>query len=86
MLGLNQVIHDMRIRFPLLDFQLTPSNNGPSFWWIHIRRGNSNVEYMRIEVDINYEQESVIASIIENHGFRRKEFTLIMDSFLNSFD
>ena len=85
MLALNQVIHDMRLRFPLLDFQVTSSNTGPSFWWVHVRDPN-NVKFMRIEVDVDYEQESVIASLIENNGFLRKEFTLIMDSFLNSFD
>ena len=86
MLYLNQVIQDMELRFPLLDFQVTSSNTGPSFWWVHVRDRNNNVKFMRIEVDVHYEQESVIASLIENNGFLRKEFTLIMDSFLNSFD
>ena len=86
MLGLNQVLHDMRIRFPLLSFQLQPSNNGPTFWWVLIRPYGVQDIYMWVEIDINYATESVIACIIENHGFRRKDFTLIMDSFLNSFD
>jgi hypothetical protein len=86
MRGLNQVFQDMQARFPLLDFQITASYSGPSFSWVHVRDPNNNVKFMRIEVDINYDQESVIASIIENNGFMRKEFTLIMDSFLNSFD
>jgi hypothetical protein len=81
---LTQVIEDMRIRFPNLHFQMFASNSGPSFWWIRVYK---NVNYfMDIEVDIHYHQESVIACLIENRGFQRKEFSLILDSFLNSFD
>jgi hypothetical protein len=86
MLSLNQVIMDMRIRFPLLDFYLTSSHNGPTFWWVNIRVIGRNDIYMMVEVDINYDEESVIACVIDNRGFKRKDFTLIMDSFLNSFD
>jgi len=81
---LTQVIQDMRIRFPNLYFQMFSSNSGPSFWWIRVYK---NVNYfMDIEVDIHYLEESVIACLIENRGFERKEFSLILDSFLNSFD
>jgi len=84
MLSLNQVIYDMRIRFPLLQFQITLSDNGPKFYWVYIR--SSNQVYMKVELNINEDEESVIACIIENHGFMRKDFTIIMDSLLNSFD
>lgn len=81
---LTQVLPEMRIRFPNLHFQMFPSDSGPSFWWIRVYK-NMNY-FMDVEVDINYHQESVIACLIENRGFQRKEFSLILDSFLNSFD
>ena len=80
---LTEVIQDMRETFSHMYFKLTPSNNGPDFSWIHI---TSDDLEMKIEVCINYQEESVIACLVQNSGFGRKAFSLILDTFLDAFD
>ena len=73
---------DMEVRFPNHTFSVSESQTS-GFWIAIITRGNRN---MTIELDIDYQQESVMVAVLHNQGFMRCEFSRILDSLLNSFD
>ena len=81
--NLFDVIDDLRVRWPnhLWSNPYSPNNN--SFWIVRIERGNRQ---MTVELDIDYNSASVIACVLHNHGFERREFTPLMNAFMEAFD
>jgi hypothetical protein len=73
---------DMEVRFPSHIFTID-EGNAIGFWVATIRRGNRQ---MTVEMEIDYNQESVMVAVLHNQGFMRSEFTRLLDSLLNSFD
>jgi hypothetical protein len=41
---------------------------------------------MTVELDIDYDAESVVASLLDNNGFERREFTPLLNAFMGAFD
>jgi hypothetical protein len=81
--NLHNVIADMRIRWPNHTWTNPYSANDNNFWIVRIERGNRT---MTVELDIDYNAESVIACVLDNHGFERREFTPILNAFMSAFD
>jgi len=81
--NLFDVIADMRVRWPNHTWgnPYIPVNN--NLWLVRIERGN---RMMTVELDIDYHAESVIACVLENRGFERREFTPLMNAFMEAFD
>ena len=77
------VVADMRIRWPNHSWAEPQSPNNNGFYIVRIERGNRE---MTIELEIDYDGESVIACVLENRGFERREFTPLMNAFMNAFD
>jgi hypothetical protein len=77
------IVSDMEIEFPNLEFQ-TGFKNG--LYYVTIWSRIQSWKHMNVELIINEPQESVIASLLTNTGFQRREFTTILDYLLNSFD
>lgn len=81
--NLHNVIADMRLRWPNHTWANPYSENNDNFWMVKIERGNRR---MTVELDIDYNAESVIACVLHNHGFERREFTPLLDAFMSAFD
>jgi len=81
--SLFNVIDDLRVQWPNHLWSNPHSPNNNNFWIVQIQRGNRE---MSIELDIDYDAASVIACIIDNHGFERREFSPLMNAFMNAFD
>jgi hypothetical protein len=81
--NLHNVIADMRVRWPNHSWANPYSVNNDNFWIVRIERGNRT---MTVELDIDYNAESVIACVLDNHGFERREFTPLLNAFMNAFD
>jgi hypothetical protein len=59
------------------------SDEASEVWIVRIERGNRN---MTVELDIDYNAQSVIACVLDNRGFERREFTPLMNAFMEAFD
>jgi len=81
--NLFDVLVEMRIRWPNHRWlpPYIPANDNR--WLLRIERGH---RYMNVELDIDYDAQSVIACVLENHGFERREFTPLMNAFMDAFD
>jgi hypothetical protein len=81
--NLFNVIADMRLRWPNHTWNNPYSPNNNNFWIVRIERGNRT---MTVELDIDYDAESVVASLLDNNGFERREFTPLLNAFMGAFD
>lgn len=73
----------MEIEFPNLEFQ---ADYKDGLYYVSIWSRIQRWKNMNVELIINEPEESVIASLLTNTGFQRREFTTILDHLLNSFD
>ena len=80
MRSVDNVITDMRVRFPGYQFEIETSGH-MSFMTVRSSPGH----FMTVELDIDYGQDSIVACVMNNFKFGNSNMALVLDTMFAVF-
>lgn len=78
MKNIYNALSDLQECYPYLEFKPKYKD---SMYIVEVVTNCQPIKYMKLEVILNYEEESVVASVLSTYNFEYSEFAPILDKF-----